>query len=205
MEATPGGDGHGDQDLGEPGKCNAKRHQKPGLCRNPAGFKTDHPGIGRCHLHGGKTESHLTAAARERVHREASMALRREGIEPVNDPLQQLQHLAGEVINFKNILAEQVEQLSSWETYDNLDKEELRAIIQAYERALDRTEKTLSSLVRLNIEERLARVTEAQARMLIGIFEAVFSSKDVGMNKTQVIAARAVVAKEIPRVTGRAA
>lgn len=37
-------------------KCgaNAKSTGKP--CQNPAGFKTDHPGEGRCHIHGGKSQ-----------------------------------------------------------------------------------------------------------------------------------------------------
>ena len=34
------------------GKCNARR-RSGGYCRNAAGFKTAHPGTGRCHLHGG--------------------------------------------------------------------------------------------------------------------------------------------------------
>jgi len=35
------------------GKCNARKRNGTGYCRNPAGFKTSHPGTGRCHLHGG--------------------------------------------------------------------------------------------------------------------------------------------------------
>jgi len=39
------------------GRCGAKRRRTdpPEYCRNRAGFKTDHVGIGRCHLHGGAT------------------------------------------------------------------------------------------------------------------------------------------------------
>jgi len=36
-------------------KC-ARHHRKGGgICRHPAGFRTDHPGIGPCYLHGGRT------------------------------------------------------------------------------------------------------------------------------------------------------
>lgn len=35
--------------------CGASARSSGGTCRNPAGFKTDHPGQGRCHLHGGAT------------------------------------------------------------------------------------------------------------------------------------------------------
>lgn len=38
-------------------RCGAKRRgtEPPEHCRNRAGFKTDHVGIGKCHLHGGAT------------------------------------------------------------------------------------------------------------------------------------------------------
>lgn len=35
--------------------CGAKTRSRIGECRNPAGFKTDHVGQGRCNLHGGAT------------------------------------------------------------------------------------------------------------------------------------------------------
>lgn len=33
--------------------CGAKRRRREERCKLPAGFRTDHPGLGRCHLHGG--------------------------------------------------------------------------------------------------------------------------------------------------------
>ena len=39
-----------------PGRtCNARLHRGEGYCDVPAGEGTDHPGIGRCRLHGGET------------------------------------------------------------------------------------------------------------------------------------------------------
>lgn len=35
--------------------CNARLHRGPGYCDLPAGQGTDHPGYGRCRLHGGVT------------------------------------------------------------------------------------------------------------------------------------------------------
>lgn len=37
-------------------KCGARAKSTGKPCQNPAGFKTDHPGEGRCHLHGGKSQ-----------------------------------------------------------------------------------------------------------------------------------------------------
>lgn len=33
--------------------CGAKHNKRPGTCKRPAGWGTDHPGEGRCKLHGG--------------------------------------------------------------------------------------------------------------------------------------------------------
>jgi hypothetical protein len=55
----------GPEHAGEPGKCNApiRRGERAGrLCRQAAGLRTDHPGIGNCYLHGGSTYSHRKAA-----------------------------------------------------------------------------------------------------------------------------------------------
>lgn len=57
----------GAEQAGDPGKCNApiRRGDRAGrVCRQPAGFRTDHPGIGKCYLHGGSTYSHRKAAQR---------------------------------------------------------------------------------------------------------------------------------------------
>jgi len=40
---------------GDPPTCGAKLRKKAAFCKNKPGFKTDHPGEGRCYLHGGKT------------------------------------------------------------------------------------------------------------------------------------------------------
>lgn len=38
------------------GKCGARLRGKPGkVCKHAAGFRTDHPGEGRCYLHGGRS------------------------------------------------------------------------------------------------------------------------------------------------------
>ncbi len=36
--------------------CGAKHNKRPGTCQRPAGWGTDHPGEGRCKLHGGTAQ-----------------------------------------------------------------------------------------------------------------------------------------------------
>ena len=124
-----------------------------------------------------------------------------ENLVPVDDPVRQLQFLAAEVIEFKRILGDKVEQLGAWTTGSDLERDEVRAILAAYERALDRTNTVLAGMLRLDIEDRITRLTEIQAQLMIGIFETVLASKEVGLSKDQVLSIKAIVAQEARRVT----
>lgn len=52
--------------------CNGQRANQPKgvLCTRPAGWGTDHPGVGRCKRHGGSTSTHRKAAEVELARRE---------------------------------------------------------------------------------------------------------------------------------------
>src|SRR6266511_4944831 len=45
--------------------CGAKRRSDGKPCRLFAGQRTDHPGYGRCYLHGGATPTHRRGAVKE--------------------------------------------------------------------------------------------------------------------------------------------
>jgi hypothetical protein len=47
-------------------KCGAKT-KAGGSCRHPKGFRTDHPGSGRCYRHGGASPNRAKAAVREQM------------------------------------------------------------------------------------------------------------------------------------------
>lgn len=46
----------------DPKHCGGKKKQSEGTCTRPAGWGTQHQGVGRCKLHGGNTPSHVAAA-----------------------------------------------------------------------------------------------------------------------------------------------
>lgn len=185
-------------------RCGARKRGSSGYCGQAAGWGTSHPGIGHCKLHGGSTPNQKTKADLDKLDKTARTLLNRMELVPLDDPIGQLQKLAAEVVAFQAILGDKVEMLRTW-TYDDIsDKEEVRAVILAYERAMDRTGKLLVDMARLNIEERLAKVTEAQAQQLITIFVAVFDAKELGLSKEQKMIGRTVVAREVAAVRGNA-
>lgn len=188
-----------------PKKCGARKRGSAGYCGQAAGWGTDHPGIGHCKLHGGNTPGQKTKADRDRLDQELHTLLEREGVEPLDNPIAQLQLLAGNVVKWQEIIGDKVEQLRTW-TYDDIsDKEEVRAIILAYERAMDRTGKLLVEMARLNIEERMARVTEAQARIIIEVFIRVFKAKELGLPPEKQKVGQTIVARELAVVRGNGA
>jgi hypothetical protein len=188
-------------DGGEPvNKCGAKTRNYPySPCQQPKGFGTNHPDIGACRFHGGLLPNHNVHAERVRIEEAARTLLNREDLTPIENPLLELQLLAAEVVRFKEILGDKVEELGAWTTESIMESEEIRAIIAAYERALDRTMAVLSGIVRLNVEDRLAKVSAAQTAILVRIVEAVFATPELGLSREQIKVGKSVLARETQR------
>lgn len=115
-----------------------------------------------CRYHGG-TAPHMEAAADDRrldAQIERTVRERLGSAAPVENPLRALQALAGEAIEWKLVLREKVSDLGQWRYEDDKGGEQLRSEVVLFERAMDRCEKVLVSMARLNIDERLAAIDE---------------------------------------------
>ncbi len=128
------------------------------LCDNPSGFKTDHPGIGRCHLHGGRTPARVgrySEITRQRIRE----LIEKQAADP--EPLSLLPELAllrALVIDFIERYDVWREALLAWWKSWNTDHAEARPhqvldIADAY--------KLLAEVGR--ITERIERVRAANA------------------------------------------
>src|SRR6185437_11369205 len=95
----------------EPGegyaKCGAQRKGEAGPCTRPAGWGTDHPGIGKCKLHGGSTPTHQRAAELEIARRECDRLGIQIEVDPGEALMQELWETAGNVAFYRA----QVQQL----------------------------------------------------------------------------------------------
>ncbi|HET6866297.1 MAG TPA: hypothetical protein VFH80_10250 [Solirubrobacteraceae bacterium] len=91
------------------GKCGAARKGDRGPCTRPAGWGTDHPGVGRCKLHGGATPTHQRAAELEIARRECDRLGIQIEIDPGEALMQELWETAGNVAFYRA----QVQQLST--------------------------------------------------------------------------------------------
>lgn len=119
-------------------------------------------------MHGGRT-----AKAKERViEQQARAELARMDVPSVDDPLSELARITGQVIAWKDAIAVKVNELTSLRYENENGGEQLRAEVGLLERAFDRCEKFLTAMARLNIDERLAAISEQRAEVIITMLTA---------------------------------
>ena len=164
-------------------KCGGKRHGRDGTCELPAGWGTEHKGYGRCRKHLGNTPNVARAAERERVEHEARQELAHLDVEPVDNPLEELQKLAGRVLAWEKAIGEMVNGLSAIRYESEHGGEQLRAEVGLLERAMDRCERVLVAMARLNIDERLAKVTARQASLVNDVLKGALD--DLGIDRSE--------------------
>lgn len=176
-------------------RCGA-RTRKPG---NPPCVKWPINGTKRCGNHGGKAPQTVAKAQRDRAESEARKALGRLNIVPVDNPLTELQHLAGEAKAWKELLAGYVAELERLR-YGGDGGEQIRGEIILFERAIDRCATILTAIARLNIDERLVRVSERQVEIVAEALTKTLA--DMGMSQDQQREARRGVARHLHAVAG---
>lgn len=150
----------------------SKRTKKP--CGN-------HPmrGSNVCRMHGGATKQARAKAKERRAEEQAQKALARMDVQPIADPLTALAELAGQAVAFKDAIAEKVNKLRAIRFLDHKGSEQLRSELAVFERALDRCERFVTSMVKLGLDERLVRIEEKQADLVLDAIEAALDAADV--------------------------
>lgn len=169
-----------------PYRCSARVSQDDGNDRQCG--KNAVRGLKYCGSHGG---SHPAAkemgerVMRDRVERHRIRQLmEQQGLteETELNPLLQLQKLAIETVAMKEYLLEQVTKLGDDELVysDRLGIENVKQTMQLYERAVERTSRLLIDMGRLDIDNRLAKITERQGDIVANILEKVLSRLELG-------------------------
>lgn len=182
-------------------RCGAQKRQgAPGeTCTFVAGWGTDHVGTGRCRLHGGNTRNQRTAARTQQAEQEARALLAELEVPAVDNPFTALARLAGQIVAWQETMAGIVNRLGERLRYESaVGTEQLRAEIALYERAMDRSAQVLGMIARLNIEDRMARVSERQAEIVVSAIEAALAS--AGVTGREADAARKVAARHLRAV-----
>lgn len=141
-------------------------------------------------MHLGEKAAPAIAAAA--IEQQARQILYRHDAAPVSDPLEALQRLAGRALALEETIGELVNNLRSVRYETETGGEQLRAEVAVLERAMDRCGRLLVDIAKLNIEERMAKVTEKQAAMAMDAMSAAL--RDMGLSTEQQREARQRVA-----------
>lgn len=146
-----------------------------------------------CVTHGGKNPKVRAKALQRTAERKFNAELEQLAdahfATPVDNPLAALQQLAGEVVMLKEVFSQRVARLKD-PGYASKAGEQLKTDVAVYERALDRCGKVLTDIARLNIDERLVRIEERQAELMVAVFVEAVSR--MGLGDRQVEARRII-------------
>jgi len=113
--------------------------------------------------------------------------------------LEKVTSMIHRVIEFEDIAAQKVNDLGDdWRYIDKAGAEQLRAEVQVYERALDRSARVLSSVAKLGIDAQLANANRTQ----IEILKTVMTKALTRLNLTpeQMREARDAIAEEFDAI-----
>jgi hypothetical protein len=171
--------------------CGANRRNGEGTCRRAAGAGTEHRGYGRCSWHGGCAPSGRAAAVTEQAER----LLYRYDAAPCGDPLEALQRLAGRALALEDTIGAIVNDMNAIRYEAEGGGEQLRSEVAVLERAMDRCGHLLVDIAKLNIDERLAKVTERQAELVSAALTAALT--EMGLPPEQQRDARSIVARHL--------
>lgn len=151
-----------------------------------------------CYHHGGNAPQ-VRAAAAQRVatrsiQRSAEAVLAHEGIEAIDDPLDELGKLASSSKALTEALGARVNALQDLEHFDAKNSPAIKAEVQMYERAMDRTHRLLDSLVKHGYAERQIRIQESEAMLVAGVLRRVIAG--LGLSAEQQQQAQTLLAAE---------
>lgn len=160
-------------------------------------------GGGVCSAHGGLAPQVKAAAQANLIAARAGRLLHRLDAPPCSDPLEALQRLAGRALALEEVIGKLVNDLTEIRYESGGDSEfgkggggeQLRAEVGVLERAMDRCGRLLVDIAKLNIDERMARVTERQAEMMQAALADVLG--EMGFEPAQQADARKRIARHL--------
>lgn len=168
MTSTLSSDGH------DGSRCGARKRQGEGTCEQPAGWGTDHVGIGYCKLHGGKTPGHAKSAQTEVARRAVeTYGLPRE-IAPDRALLEEVHRTAGHVAWLGRTVAD-LDDLTQWGQAGRAPS----VWVEIYQRERAHFVRVAKTALDAGIAERQVRLAERYGDMLADVIDGLLDGLDL--------------------------
>ena len=149
-------------------------------------------------MHGGNAPAvrakGLERLATRALEAKVTAVLAHEGIETIEDPLHELGLLASSSKALADALGQRVNAMNTLEHFDAKSSPTIKAEVQMYERALDRTHRLLDSLIRHGYSERQIQIQESEALLVAGVLRRVIAA--LGLTPEQQRSAQQMLAQE---------
>lgn len=156
-------------------------------------------GVSVCFIHGKAPSIRRRVGAIKALQR-----LRVPNAEQIANPLEALRDLAVEIDGWREQMAHKAARLLENDDLVYLDdahRENVRAAVTLYERAVDRSVKALEALAKLNIDERLMRIEAAKVAFVVEAIEAAL--EDAGCDITTRERVRESIGRRLSGTAGR--
>jgi hypothetical protein len=191
------------------GRCNAKVKAKTlkdlGIvryCTKTAGYGTTHVGYGNCKFHGGSTPNGETSGERLMIKEEStavvamersktlSLGQRLQNPLPIAPPEVEVLKLAGEMKEWTGEMRERMSELSSLDITDAAGIEHARALVELYERAIDRYSELIQFMIKIGVRERVVAIQEQQGQALASLVLSLITNPQLNLTAIQIELAR---------------
>lgn len=187
-----------------PQLCGAKKSDGSGnTCQQPAGFGTDHKGVGKCKYHGGNSPSGKLAAAREEVRRGTAFYGEPVDVTPSEALLGEVRRTAGHVAFLEARVREAVLEEEE-ATNGAKEASSVHARVQALRELYAHERKHLTAVCQVTlhagVEERQVRVAEKWGGELANVLGAIL--EDLKLTKEQRDRAPDVVGRHLRVLEG---
>jgi len=136
--------------------CGAKTRGSGKPCRLFAGARTDHPGIGKCYLHGGATRTHKRHAVKVAAERRAPKFGEPKKVMPGDALMEMLWTAYGQV----HFLAGEISK------HADLTSFEARTLLQAHQNERDRVAHVAKTALDAGVQQRQIQLAELYGEMI---------------------------------------
>ena len=174
-------------------KCGARK-KGGGTCGRPAGWGTNHYGIGKCKNHGGSTPNHVKAAASEEMRILLGRPLE---INPLDALLWCIKIRAGEVHWLSQKIADLQEK--EWEQQTIAGKT-FHHYVRERAAAMNDLTRWSQMAISLGIAERAVKLAETYGEMLARLIQGILG--DLDLTEDQRVKAPVVVRKHLILMDG---
>jgi hypothetical protein len=196
-------------------KCGARKRQGDGCCKRPAGWGTDHPGVGNCKLHGGSVRNSRVAAAGELARQAVITYGLPRDISPTEALLDEVHTTAGHVAWLRDRVAELPENDLIWGVTEETDTQAsefpgtntTRAAkpnmwLQLYREERKHLVDVTKAAISAGIEERRVKLAEAQGSLLNDVIRRILARLSLSPEQSALLPL--VVPEELRRAAAMA-